>query len=56
MVFVQLTTMRTREMREKDVRVSDNRYKYTLVRVRTADGYVIQVRKDQRAKRAENHT
>lgn len=41
---VQLTTMRTREMREKDAKSADYRYKYSLVRVRTPDRCLVQVR------------
>ncbi|GMR48196.1 hypothetical protein PMAYCL1PPCAC_18391 [Pristionchus mayeri] len=38
----RLTTMRTREMREKDAKSADYRYKYSLVRVRTPDRCMIQ--------------
>ncbi|GMT24124.1 hypothetical protein PFISCL1PPCAC_15421 [Pristionchus fissidentatus] len=38
----RMTTMRTREMREKDSKQAEYRYKYSLVRVRTADKCLVQ--------------
>lgn len=38
----RLTTMRTREMREKDAKSAEYRYKYSLVRVRTPDRCLVQ--------------
>lgn len=36
--------MRTKEMRERDEKKRQYKYKYTLLRVRLPDRYVIQVR------------